>query len=166
MTDDPLSRLLPEHTHEPSPEDSFLESEPQFRAWVDMSPGQARLVLNELRSWMGTVLVHESATELLRPCWYRHPALVQTLLDTRLAWTNAYRTEADTAPTRALDWTQRHLPHLEDRMSKILRQCTSVLHDPDPLALPGLDEHEVARYVRWWTGERTPHTESPTAGTS
>lgn len=166
MDDDPLSRLLSQHAYEPPEppvnEDSFAEDD-RARAWVDMDHGQARVELTELRSWMSTVLVHESVTEMLRPCWYRHPALVQTLLDVRLAWTHAYRAEGDHA--LALDWAQRHLPHLEERASTILRQCTSVLHDPDPLTLPDLDEHEVAGYLTWWTAERARRTEPPTGQT-
>jgi hypothetical protein len=107
---------------------------------------------------MGTVLAYETRTlQLLRPCWYRHPAVVQTLLDVSAAWRSAYR-HADTEAPR-LEWAQRHLPHLEDRMVRYLRQCTSIRHDPEPMAPPRLDPDQLRTYLTWWTGDRVPATE-------
>lgn len=125
-------------------------------------PAQARRVLDELRAWMGTVLLHEPhIVELLRPCWYRHPAVVQILLDVQAAWTLAHRSDLAQAVAvdRALEVTERHLPHLETRLSRLLAQCTSVRHDPPETRLPRPAADMAAAYVHWWAGERTPRTE-------
>ncbi|WP_306366642.1 DUF4913 domain-containing protein [Nocardiopsis sp. CC223A] len=142
---------FPEET--PSPE----------RAWVDFDADQAHHALTRLRAWMGDVLVHEPAADLLRPCWYRHPAAVQSLLDAQAAWHQAYRSALDEASalTWALDWSQRYLPHVEQRLARLLAQCTSVRHDPRPADLPRPAAEDVAAYLRWWTADRDPATEPP-----
>lgn len=129
------------------------EPPPGVRAWVDMDAEQARRELRRLRKWIETVLVHEARTaQLLRPCWYRHPAAVQTLLDVSAAWRRAYR-DAETE-VLALEWTQRHLSHLEERLARELHQCRGARHDPEPVALPRTDDTEVDAYIDWWTGNR------------
>lgn len=125
---------------------------------MDMDPHQAHQALERLREWMGDVLAYEvRAAQLLRPCWYRHPAVVQTLLDVSAAWTRAYRGADTEIP--GLEWAQRHLPHLEERLARDLRQCTSVRHDPESVALPRPAAAEVHAYLAWWTGGRDPATE-------
>lgn len=134
--------------------------------WVDLDDaGQAHRTLGDLRAWMGTALVHEAqAVELLRPCWYRRPGVVQTLLDVRAAWNVAHRSDLpETAATdRALEMTERHLPHLETRPARLLARCTSVRHDPPGNGPTRPNESEVAAYPPWWAGERTPDSEPRT----
>jgi len=158
----PLPPFDPPSLDEPADDDSAPDpgSEEQGRVcWVDLDgPDRARRVLGELRAWMDTVLVHEpQVIELLRPCWYRHPGLVQTLLDVQAAWHLAHRAGRSEAAAadRALELTERHLPHLETRLSRLLAQCTSVRHDPPEADLPRPDEDEVSAYLDWWTGQRT-----------
>ncbi|NYH55290.1 hypothetical protein HNR06_004879 [Nocardiopsis arvandica] len=141
------------------------QTQPPHRAtWTTLDTDQAHVVLARLRAWMGEVLVHEpTAAELLRPCWYRHPAVVQTLLDVQAAWQRAYHSDLDEAVALswALEWSQRHLPHLEQRLSRLLAQCTSVRHDPRTVDLPRPHEADVRAYLRWWTSDRDPATEPP-----
>lgn len=135
--------------------------------WVDLDDAsQAHRTLDDLRAWMGTALVHEpQVIELLRPCWYRHPGVVQTLLDVRAAWVLAHRSDLPEAAAtdRALEVTERHLPHLETRLARLLARCTSVRHDPPDIDLTRPDEGETAEYLTWWAGERTPDSEPRTA---
>lgn len=157
----PLPPLPPfdhQPLEEPDPAPEPSGGAPGRVCWIDLdNAGRARRVLDELRAWMGTVLAHEPhILELLRPCWYRHPGLVQTLLDVRAAWHLAHRADLSEAAAadRALEFTERHLPHLEHRLSRLLAQCTSVRHDPPDADLPRPDEREVAAYLDWWSGPR------------
>jgi hypothetical protein len=134
---------------------------PAPAAWIDMDEQQATIALDHLRTWMARVLIHHPHTiTRLRPCWYRHPATVQMLLDVRQAWEDAYRGVAtDAFP--ALEWWQRHLPRLEEAISADLGHCTSVRHDPDRVPLPPHDPQQVAAYLAWWGDRRNPSDEPP-----
>lgn len=130
-------------------------------AWVDMGAAQATAELKRLREWMSTVLVHHPRTmAILRPCWYRHPAVVQMLLDTRAAWIRAHRGQ-NPELLWALDWWQRHLPQLDQALSSEMGHCTSVRHDPDQVPSPAADEKEVQAYLDWWGTDRRHETEPP-----
>lgn len=160
---DPHLPPLPPFDHQPL-EEPDPAPEPSGEAsgrvcWVDLDDAdRARRILDELRAWMGTALACEPhVVELVRPCWYRHPGVVQTLLDVRAAWHLAHRAELSEAAAadRALEFTERHLPHLEARLARLLAQCTSVRHDPPDADLPRPDERDMAAYLDWWTGPRT-----------
>jgi|SRR5690606_4342033 len=144
--------LLPQESGPPEPSEEE-PVDPAPAAWVDMGTGQARAALEELTAWMGRVLVHHPRTlDRLRPCWYRHPAAVQALLDTAAAWRRAYRGGGDT--WWALQWWQSTLPHLGEVLAAELAHCTSVRHDPDRGALPRPGAGEVEAYLAWWGSGR------------
>lgn len=112
---------------------------PDDWVWVDMTPDQARVRLAHLQDWMVRVLVHHPrVTVVLHPCWHRHPAVVQMLLDTCRSWEHAYRDNLDT-PHLSLTWWQRDLPQLEREVARELGHCTSVRHDPDHIPIPLVD---------------------------
>ncbi|MEU1898830.1 DUF4913 domain-containing protein [Nocardiopsis dassonvillei] len=130
-------------------------------AWVDMDGRQAAVALERLQEWITRVLVHHPRTMTrLRPCWYRHPAVVQMLLDLHRAWEHAYRDRSED-PYLALEWWQRHLPRLDQDMSAELGHCTSVRHDPDRVLPPHADPGDVLAYTAWWGGGRDPGDEPP-----
>lgn len=129
-------------------------SEPAGIAWLDLdSANQSRATLDALQAWMSTVLTHYPAiVRLLRPCWYRHPAAVQLLLDLRDSWLLAYRADDDPAVNRRMTWTCSDLPRVEERLAHEMSRCTSVQHDPDHAELPLPDPTEVDHYLHteWW----------------
>ncbi|WP_152529313.1 hypothetical protein [Nocardiopsis chromatogenes] len=118
-------------------------------SWFDLRPEQARQVLDDLSSWLRDVLSHYSgAAALLFPCWYRHPALVQDLLDLRSAWLLAYRAPTDGAAARdALDWSERRLPLFQERASSELSRCNGVRHSPETIAIPVPTREEADAYL-------------------
>lgn len=136
--------------------------------WLDLTTDEAQKVFGELWVWMDTVLVHQARVmELLRPCWYRHPAVVQALLDNRTAWLLAYRNPKGNGAVRsALDWTHRHVPDLERFLSRELARCTNTRHDPERVPLPRVDAQDARTYLEWWGGSRDPSTEPPPLGTT
>ncbi len=148
-----LADQLSEDSHTRPPH----RAEKDAVAWQDLDSDAARCVFNELREWMTSVLVHHPRVgEALRPCWYRHPAVVQVLLDTYAGWNRAYRSPGRSDSVLwALDWSQRHLPHLEQFLARDLAQCTQVRHDPDHVPMPRMDESDVESYIAWWTRDRT-----------
>lgn len=118
--------------------------ETEAAVWVELDGEHARGVLDGLRLWMSTVLVHyPRVVGTLRPCWYRHPAAVQSLLDVRSSWLAAYRGSGG-----GLDWASRDLASLEEHLAREMSRCTSVAHDPARVSLPELDEFEVDRYLQ------------------
>lgn len=132
---------------------------PEPVAWVDLPADRAAAALVELSGWMSTALAYHRVTSFLYPCWYRHPGLVQVLLDARLAWLAAYREPGPGRVLAALDWSQRHLPHLEQRVRELLGRCSGVRHEPVAAASPAVTEEDLRRYARWWALDRDPATE-------
>lgn len=128
------------------------------RAWAELGAEQARAALEELRLWMAAVLVHHPrVVGMLRPCWYRHPAAVQLLLDARTAWLAAYRgADGGGAATRALDWSRCDLPHLEEGLAREMSRCTGAAHELRTLPLPELDAADLDRYLDGERGAGTP----------
>lgn len=138
---------------------------PEVATWVDIEPDQAPAVLVELARWIAAVLGYHRVADHLHPCWYRHPGLVQVLLDVRAAWLAAYRDPAGGRVPAALDWWQRHLPQLERQARELLGGCSSARHEP--AGPPRVGSESVLRgYARWWAADRNPATEPPPAPTA
>jgi hypothetical protein len=125
-------------------------------AWVDVAPDRAPAVLVALAEWLSAVLAHHRVVGYLQPCWYRHPGLVQVLLDARTAWLAAYRHPASGRPLAALDWSGRHLPHLEQRVRELMGRCSSVRHEPPAESMPATREADLRAYAHRWATRRTP----------
>lgn len=125
-------------------------------AWVEVAPDRAPAVLVELAEWLSAVLAHHRVVGYLQPCWYRHPGLVQLLLDARTAWLAAYRTPSAGRPLAALDWSGRHLPHLEQRVRELMGRCSSVRHEPPAESVPVTREADLRAYAHRWAASRTP----------
>ncbi|MET9708635.1 DUF4913 domain-containing protein [Nocardiopsis alba] len=122
-------------------------------AWVEMPPDIAREHLERLQDWMSRVLVHHPrVVSVLHPCWYRHPAAVQMLLDVRRSWEYAYRHNPET-PHLAIAWWQQDLPNLEHALARELNHCTGVRHDPDRIPVPLVDPAQAHRHL----SQRAPH---------
>ncbi|WP_344165648.1 DUF4913 domain-containing protein [Nocardiopsis rhodophaea] len=140
-------------------------------AWIDLDADQALSVFRDLMQWMDVVLVHHTpVTETLRPCWFRHPAVVQVLLDVRAGWLRAYRSPGRSdAVLWALEWSGRHLPHLEQFLARELGRCTTARHDPDRVPMPRVDECDVRAYLQGRSGDgnavgRPTTTDAPGEG--
>lgn len=117
--------------------------------WVDMAPDIAQERLEHLQAWMARVLVHHPrVVSVLHPCWYRHPAAVQMLLDVCRSWDHAYLRNP-LAPHLSLTWWQRDLPCLERELARELGHCTGVRHDPDRIPLPLVDPAQANRHLPW-----------------
>jgi hypothetical protein len=137
------------------------EPGPEPVAWVDVGIDRAPAVLADLAGWVSTVLAHHRVVGYLHPCWYRHPALVQVLLDGWAAWLHAYRDPAGGRVLPALDWSGRHLPHLEQQVRDQLGRCSSVRHEPLSESVPAISEADLRAYAHWWATDRTPAREPP-----
>lgn len=129
--------------------------------WVDIEPDQAPAVLVDLARWIAAVLGYHRVAEQLHPCWYRHPGLVQALLDVRVAWLAAYRDPAGGRVPAALDWWQRHLPQLDRQVRELLDRCSSGRHEPAGLPPRVGGESTLRGYALWWAADRNPATEPP-----
>jgi hypothetical protein len=61
----------------------------------------------------------------------------------------------------ALDWSQRHLPHLEQQVRDLLGGCSSVRHQPAAVPMPDVAQADLREYAEWWASDRDPRTEPP-----
>ncbi|MPZ27599.1 MAG: hypothetical protein GEV12_14620 [Micromonosporaceae bacterium] len=132
---------------------------PEVTSWLDIRPERAPAALADLARWIATVLAYHRVVDHLQPCWYRHPGLVQVLLDVRAAWLVAYREPAGGGVPAALDWSQRHLPHLERQVQEALGRCSDGRHEPAAAPVPIADEPALHGYALWWATDRRPATE-------
>lgn len=80
------------------------------RPWPDLDRAAAAEAWTALYGWIATVLVvryphvtYPEGTQLLPPCWYRHPWLVEELSALHTAWFHAYKGPAS-SPCAPNDW--------------------------------------------------------------
>ncbi|UGQ14996.1 hypothetical protein LO772_16340 [Yinghuangia sp. ASG 101] len=121
-------------------------------AWASMTPAEARKCWSELLSWMRQVLAVRFPAQfrVLRPCWYRHPDVVEGLGALYVAWVAAYA-GPDASPARALEWLHRWLPGTVQEVTAALRQC-----DPQHLRLgDGMPPYQD-QTVALWVAENYP----------
>lgn len=137
------------------------EEEPPPTAWVDAPADAAPVVLVELVTWMNEVLVHyPPIRNAMYPCWYHHPALVQLLLDVRAAWLMAYRhPKGEGKVLWALDWQERHMPHVRQEIGALMKGCSSVKHEPPKVDPVTPTEAALQAYGQWWATGREPGKE-------
>jgi hypothetical protein len=92
-----------------------------------MDDQEAAAAREELTTWLREVLTVRypamvTSSSAWRPCWYRHPDVVEELSWLYAAWRAAYE-EPDAPPTRAADWHDRWLPGVIARITEALRRC-------------------------------------------
>lgn len=100
-------------------------------SWLTINdPATARTLLADLVDWLNRVYTHyPGAVDALGECWHHHPNAIEELLALRAAWHAAY-TSPDAAPTRAIDWHDRHLPGVIHRLRATLGNCSLPAHQP------------------------------------
>lgn len=117
-------------------------------AWLDATAEQAPIILTELSEWIGTVLVQYDLDGGIVPCWYRHPDVVQVLLDLRLAWLTTYR-NPEGKVLGALDWHQRYLPAARQYLKGLKMKCSDRDHTMRKTSFV-VDPGALETYALWW----------------
>jgi outer membrane murein-binding lipoprotein Lpp len=95
----------------------YAEEENTRRSWFELAPEDAAKALTILDPWVRTILTRHGkpVLELLRPCWWQHPLVVEELLVLAALWRKTYRgRRADW--DAAVDWHHKWLPGFLDRV--------------------------------------------------
>lgn len=132
--------------------------------WPDLDPAAATAAWGQLGAWVreGLLARHPPWRRSLRPCWRRHPNVVDELTALRLLWLDAH-TNPQAAPTAAADYLNR-LPVVLARVQAAFKDAgcnteagVQVHASHDDRFIPAQwDGDQVAAFITDDTGRRTP----------
>lgn len=130
-------------------EDSGERVDVAPESWLDVSVGRAPAYLAEVLDWAQTVAPNLDPELRLQQCWYRHPAVVQLLADSRAMWRWVYRSGA-ARPYEAIEWQTRHWPAIHKQLHEMLKNCDVQGEHEDPYPVPAghwtIQQETAARY--------------------
>ncbi|MFD8026132.1 hypothetical protein ACFV6G_37675 [Streptomyces lavendulae] len=89
--------------------------------WVELDKEQCQELWDWLLTWCGKILLPVYASEVWRPCWFRHQQLKIQLTWLCAYWHWAYEKAAP--PTRAAEWHTRWWPAVKKVMQDELKDC-------------------------------------------
>lgn len=131
---------------------------PHFCWLLAGDPAQAYEQLAHLVDWVERVYLRYPRTAL-PSCWMWHPWAVEELLVLKDAHSAAYAPK--TAPKDRLDFHEKYLPNVRDRIDEELGTHTLELHqdrDMLPPPVPVADPMTVSRVVPEWVDNKVmPH---------
>ena len=127
--------------------------------WSRLTP-RARLVLDQLMSWLGRVYLRYPDAGLPE-CWLWHPDVIEELLWLRGAWRSAYHGPMASAQ-RAADWHDRQRPGVVRRIRAAAGSCSLREHldQPAPHVVPAADA--APAIAVWWAGPAAASPPVPT----
>ncbi|MFI8992150.1 hypothetical protein ACIG63_45695 [Streptomyces antimycoticus] len=141
---------------------------PSGWVWTTMDQEAAAKAWEELVTWRRKTLRARFPTTwqaTARPCWYRHPEVVEELSVLYLTWHSAYL-DPEAPPRRAADWIDR-LPMVRDRLKKLLERCQRSHAEQwgDPMDLEystpkDHDEFEIKAFIKADLADRPKSSEA------
>jgi hypothetical protein len=103
--------------------------------WRHVSAAEARGLWIRLREWVDWVNARyfSSSWESIRPCWFRHPAVVEELTALWAAWEAAYRAsdEGDGFSDAALWWHEKLHTVVHRLWEEQFAECKAGHQEPD-----------------------------------
>ena len=117
-------------------DDRGEESEYAAYCWRYASPAQKKRLWGQLREWVDWVNGRYFSTswESIRPCWFRHPAVVEELTALWAAWEAAYRAPDDGGEgfsDAALWWHEKLHTVVLRLWDKQFAECKAGHQEPD-----------------------------------
>lgn len=97
---------------------------PRTWSWPALNAAEASDAWAALRTWLADILLgrYPAAQRVIRPCWYRHPDVLDSLTALYTAWRAAY--DDPTAPAdAAASWLDRWLPAAVKQLQAALGSC-------------------------------------------
>lgn len=128
-------------------EDHAREARVRAWNWSAMSAKEAGDAWAELLRWRRKVLAVRWPTmydKMTRPCWFRHPDVVEDLSALYVMWHWSFVAKEATAP-RAWDWTDRTLPCTARRIQETLDRCKHGHRAPMPAE--DHDDAEISAFI-------------------
>ncbi|GAB3490160.1 hypothetical protein [Nocardiopsis coralliicola] len=137
-----LETLLAEGASAAAPDTVPSPAYPTSVAWDRLDTRERVAALESVHRWVTVDLAGAPGTDgLLLPCWYRHPHLVQELLDLRAEWRAAHGPHG--SAHRALTVRTVDVPRSVERVERMLSRCTGNRHDDAAAAPPPFDSEGI-----------------------